>query len=178
MSVHDYMASKALGSWVFCLLVLSAAIGQFGSSVYWEPDLRCASVCNTMFFPSLSPSICLLAIPLGLIVVPGDSDLETCRSHIERLQEVRRVCREKDCQEKVGECVNVRKQRKKKDNQCRALRLGFPTHYIAHFAGHTCKSKCSRDSDVTAHKKKGTHNLSFPSPQLPTPQFLIKYPMQ
>uniref|UniRef100_A0A8C8LV81 Diacylglycerol kinase n=1 Tax=Oncorhynchus tshawytscha TaxID=74940 RepID=A0A8C8LV81_ONCTS len=29
------------------------------------------------------------AIPLGLIVVPGDSDLETCRSHIERLQEVR-----------------------------------------------------------------------------------------
>uniref|UniRef100_A0A8C7Q7A1 Diacylglycerol kinase n=1 Tax=Oncorhynchus mykiss TaxID=8022 RepID=A0A8C7Q7A1_ONCMY len=29
------------------------------------------------------------SIPLGLIVVPGDSDLETCRSHIERLQEVR-----------------------------------------------------------------------------------------
>uniref|UniRef100_A0A8C9T6T3 Diacylglycerol kinase n=1 Tax=Scleropages formosus TaxID=113540 RepID=A0A8C9T6T3_SCLFO len=28
------------------------------------------------------------AIPLGHIVVPGDSDLETCRSHIERLQEV------------------------------------------------------------------------------------------
>ncbi|XP_018619056.2 diacylglycerol kinase zeta-like isoform X3 [Scleropages formosus] len=27
------------------------------------------------------------AIPLGHIVVPGDSDLETCRSHIERLQE-------------------------------------------------------------------------------------------
>uniref|UniRef100_A0A6Q2Z7K2 Diacylglycerol kinase n=1 Tax=Esox lucius TaxID=8010 RepID=A0A6Q2Z7K2_ESOLU len=27
------------------------------------------------------------SIPLGLIVVPGDSDLETCRSHIERLQE-------------------------------------------------------------------------------------------
>ncbi|KAI1895948.1 hypothetical protein AGOR_G00112030 [Albula goreensis] len=27
------------------------------------------------------------AIPMGLIVVPGDSDLETCRSHIERLQE-------------------------------------------------------------------------------------------
>lgn len=30
------------------------------------------------------------AIPLGLIVVPGDSDLETCREHIQRLQEVRR----------------------------------------------------------------------------------------
>lgn len=29
------------------------------------------------------------AIPLGLIVVPGDSDLETCREHIQRLQEVR-----------------------------------------------------------------------------------------
>ncbi|XP_036399951.1 diacylglycerol kinase zeta-like isoform X2 [Megalops cyprinoides] len=27
------------------------------------------------------------SIPLGLIVIPGDSDLETCRSHIERLQE-------------------------------------------------------------------------------------------
>uniref|UniRef100_A0AAX7SW31 Diacylglycerol kinase n=1 Tax=Astatotilapia calliptera TaxID=8154 RepID=A0AAX7SW31_ASTCA len=30
------------------------------------------------------------SIPLGLIVVPGDSDLETCREHIQRLQEVRR----------------------------------------------------------------------------------------
>ncbi|XP_061692127.1 diacylglycerol kinase zeta isoform X3 [Syngnathoides biaculeatus] len=27
------------------------------------------------------------SIPLGLIVVPGDSDLETCRAHIQRLQE-------------------------------------------------------------------------------------------
>ncbi|XP_066514289.1 diacylglycerol kinase zeta-like isoform X2 [Hoplias malabaricus] len=27
------------------------------------------------------------SIPLGLIVIPGDSDLETCRVHIERLQE-------------------------------------------------------------------------------------------
>ncbi|XP_064192377.1 diacylglycerol kinase zeta-like isoform X7 [Anguilla rostrata] len=27
------------------------------------------------------------SIPLGLIVIPGDSDLEMCRSHIERLQE-------------------------------------------------------------------------------------------
>uniref|UniRef100_A0A4W4F9G2 Diacylglycerol kinase n=1 Tax=Electrophorus electricus TaxID=8005 RepID=A0A4W4F9G2_ELEEL len=32
------------------------------------------------------------SIPLGLIVVPGDSDLETCRVHIERLQEVQPVC--------------------------------------------------------------------------------------
>lgn len=28
---------------------------------------------------------------MGLIVVPGDSDLETCREHIQRLQEVRRT---------------------------------------------------------------------------------------
>uniref|UniRef100_A0A665UID7 Diacylglycerol kinase n=1 Tax=Echeneis naucrates TaxID=173247 RepID=A0A665UID7_ECHNA len=28
------------------------------------------------------------SIPLGLIVVPGDSDLETCREHIQRLQEM------------------------------------------------------------------------------------------
>uniref|UniRef100_A0A670JDL7 Diacylglycerol kinase n=1 Tax=Podarcis muralis TaxID=64176 RepID=A0A670JDL7_PODMU len=29
------------------------------------------------------------SVPLGIIVVPGDSDLEICRTHIERLQEVR-----------------------------------------------------------------------------------------
>ncbi|XP_077593772.1 diacylglycerol kinase zeta-like isoform X2 [Stigmatopora nigra] len=29
----------------------------------------------------------LASIPLGIIVVPGDSDLETCREHIQRLQE-------------------------------------------------------------------------------------------
>uniref|UniRef100_A0A670Z672 Diacylglycerol kinase n=1 Tax=Pseudonaja textilis TaxID=8673 RepID=A0A670Z672_PSETE len=28
------------------------------------------------------------SVPLGIIVVPGDSDLELCRTHIERLQEV------------------------------------------------------------------------------------------
>uniref|UniRef100_A0A8C1Q7F6 Diacylglycerol kinase n=1 Tax=Cyprinus carpio TaxID=7962 RepID=A0A8C1Q7F6_CYPCA len=32
------------------------------------------------------------SIPLGLIVVPGDSDLETCRAHIERLQERPDLC--------------------------------------------------------------------------------------
>lgn len=31
----------------------------------------------------------LSAVPLGIVVVPGDSDLELCRTHIERLQEVR-----------------------------------------------------------------------------------------
>uniref|UniRef100_A0A4W6CRS2 Diacylglycerol kinase n=1 Tax=Lates calcarifer TaxID=8187 RepID=A0A4W6CRS2_LATCA len=32
------------------------------------------------------------SIPLGLIVVPGDSDLETCREHIQRLQEPVIIC--------------------------------------------------------------------------------------
>lgn len=32
---------------------------------------------------------CHAAVPLGIIVVPGDSDLELCRTQIERLQEVR-----------------------------------------------------------------------------------------
>lgn len=32
---------------------------------------------------------CCAAVPLGIIVVPGDSDLELCRTQIERLQEVR-----------------------------------------------------------------------------------------
>lgn len=27
------------------------------------------------------------ALPLGVITVPGDSDLETCRLHIDRLQD-------------------------------------------------------------------------------------------
>lgn len=31
---------------------------------------------------------CCAAVPLGIIVVPGDSDLELCRTQIERLQEV------------------------------------------------------------------------------------------
>uniref|UniRef100_A0A672SPQ4 Diacylglycerol kinase n=1 Tax=Sinocyclocheilus grahami TaxID=75366 RepID=A0A672SPQ4_SINGR len=35
----------------------------------------------------LSMFLLFISIPLGLIVVPGDSDLETCRAHIERLQE-------------------------------------------------------------------------------------------
>uniref|UniRef100_A0A8C3C968 Diacylglycerol kinase n=1 Tax=Cairina moschata TaxID=8855 RepID=A0A8C3C968_CAIMO len=32
------------------------------------------------------------SVPLGIIVVPGDSDLELCRTQIERLQEVRLCC--------------------------------------------------------------------------------------
>uniref|UniRef100_A0A8C2A6I2 Diacylglycerol kinase n=1 Tax=Cyprinus carpio TaxID=7962 RepID=A0A8C2A6I2_CYPCA len=38
----------------------------------------------------LSMYLLFISIPLGLIVVPGDSDLETCRAHIERLQEVKK----------------------------------------------------------------------------------------
>lgn len=33
--------------------------------------------------------LCPPAVPLGTVVVPGDSDLELCRAHIERLQQVR-----------------------------------------------------------------------------------------
>lgn len=44
----------------------------------------CEYMSKTYHYLSVFP-----AIPLGLIVVPGDSDLETCREHIQRLQEVR-----------------------------------------------------------------------------------------
>jgi len=33
-------------------------------------------------------SFTLSAIPMGIITVPGNSDLETCRQHIEKLHEV------------------------------------------------------------------------------------------
>uniref|UniRef100_A0A670YZL6 Diacylglycerol kinase n=1 Tax=Pseudonaja textilis TaxID=8673 RepID=A0A670YZL6_PSETE len=39
------------------------------------------------------------SVPLGIIVVPGDSDLELCRTHIERLQEV--SCQINYCKGKV-----------------------------------------------------------------------------
>lgn len=39
---------------------------------------------------------CCAAVPLGIIVVPGDSDLELCRTQIERLQEVR-LCMGSGC---------------------------------------------------------------------------------
>uniref|UniRef100_A0A671Q2M2 Diacylglycerol kinase n=1 Tax=Sinocyclocheilus anshuiensis TaxID=1608454 RepID=A0A671Q2M2_9TELE len=47
------------------------------------------------------------SIPLGLIVVPGDSDLETCRAHIERLQEVKneRVGEGNECYHYVGDTL-------------------------------------------------------------------------
>ncbi len=44
---------------------------------------------SSLVLTSLFVSFLFAAIPLGLIVVPGDSDLETCRAHIERLQEVK-----------------------------------------------------------------------------------------
>lgn len=36
---------------------------------------------------SLSTCLCLPAIPVGIVVVRGDCDLETCRLYIDRLQE-------------------------------------------------------------------------------------------
>uniref|UniRef100_A0A8C7GZX8 Diacylglycerol kinase n=1 Tax=Oncorhynchus kisutch TaxID=8019 RepID=A0A8C7GZX8_ONCKI len=57
---------------------------------YDKEKLKEASELNwRQTVPGLLGNSTFLAIPLGLIVVPGDSDLETCRSHIERLQEVR-----------------------------------------------------------------------------------------
>uniref|UniRef100_A0A8C8JN73 Diacylglycerol kinase n=1 Tax=Oncorhynchus tshawytscha TaxID=74940 RepID=A0A8C8JN73_ONCTS len=55
---------------------------------YDKEKLKEASELNwRQTVPGLLGNSTFLAIPLGLIVVPGDSDLETCRSHIERLQE-------------------------------------------------------------------------------------------
>lgn len=39
--------------------------------------------------PAADGLLCPPAVPLGTVVVPGDSDLELCRAHIERLQQVR-----------------------------------------------------------------------------------------
>lgn len=54
-----------------------------GSSLSWEKVgdvlmLRC-DVCVCVF--------CAAAIPVGIVVVRGDCDLETCRLYIDRLQE-------------------------------------------------------------------------------------------
>lgn len=48
----------------------------------------CASLekSNVLFHSFLFPSP--VAIPLGILVVRGDCDLETCRMYIDRLQEV------------------------------------------------------------------------------------------
>ncbi|XP_074533490.1 diacylglycerol kinase zeta-like isoform X2 [Halichoeres trimaculatus] len=43
--------------------------------------------------------------PLGVITVPGDSDLETCRLLIDRLQDDL----DQDCEEMKGECVSAQK---------------------------------------------------------------------
>ncbi|XP_069376579.1 diacylglycerol kinase zeta isoform X15 [Paralichthys olivaceus] len=55
------------------------------------------------------------SIPLGLIVVPGDSDLETCREHIQRLQEdfcsVHPPCRCLGPQEEAGKPKILSSQR-------------------------------------------------------------------
>lgn len=40
-------------------------------------------------WPAADGLLCPPAVPLGTVVVPGDSDLELCRAHIERLQQVR-----------------------------------------------------------------------------------------
>lgn len=49
--------------------------------------------CSRDMQPAAERPFCLPAVPLGTVVVPGDSDLELCRAHIERLQQVSRVSR-------------------------------------------------------------------------------------
>lgn len=44
-----------------------------------KPSTCCTFLTLTFMFPG--------ALPLGVITVPGDSDLETCRLHIDRLQD-------------------------------------------------------------------------------------------
>lgn len=67
---------------VFCMLK--------GGMALEEPSIT-GMVCTSEMFPRYFLISCFYfsAVPLGIIVVPGDSDLELCRTHIERLQEVR-----------------------------------------------------------------------------------------
>lgn len=48
----------------------------------------CLQVCSTAVELAAEGLLCPPAVPLGTVVVPGDSDLELCRAHIERLQQV------------------------------------------------------------------------------------------
>lgn len=56
-----------------------------------EQLLGCLQTCSRDMQPAAERPLCLPAVPLGTVVVPGDSDLELCRAHIERLQQVSAV---------------------------------------------------------------------------------------
>lgn len=64
-------------------------------AIYQANDEITLFVFSFLFCHSLS------AIPLGLIVIPGDSDLETCRVQIEKLQEVKRQSEKDGRQQRV-----------------------------------------------------------------------------
>lgn len=60
---------------------MAAGLGQGGAIccwAAWDADMQ----------PAAGGPLCPAAVPLGTVVVPGDSDLELCRAHIERLQQV------------------------------------------------------------------------------------------
>lgn len=64
---------------------MAAGLGQGGMSSCWAAwDMQSRS---RDVHPTEGP-LCPVAVPLGTVVVPGDSDLELCRAHIERLQRV------------------------------------------------------------------------------------------
>lgn len=48
----------------------------------------CLQTCSKDMQLAAERPLCPPAVPLGTVVVPGDSDLELCRAHIERLQQV------------------------------------------------------------------------------------------
>lgn len=58
-----------------------------------EQLLGCLQTCSRDMQPAAERPLCLPAVPLGTVVVPGDSDLELCRAHIERLHQVSGVSR-------------------------------------------------------------------------------------
>lgn len=65
---------------------MAAGLGQGGMSSCWAAwDVQ---TCSRDVQPAAEGPLCPPAVPLGTVVVPGDSDLELCRAHIERLQQV------------------------------------------------------------------------------------------
>lgn len=93
-NVIHFSSRKPKRKWPLNLGILHRKLLIKAQSVYFSHidclvpfilSFYCEYMSKTCFFVFFASP----AIPLGLIVVPGDSDLETCREHIQRLQEVR-----------------------------------------------------------------------------------------